>query len=124
MGPVSKRIKKGTYDALPPNLLCPLYYAPGCRSLLSVEPADSPAPLPMHRCGPDSAHAWDRLRWSWVLLTIGVVGLLAGFRQFAVAHPANPVRVDGTVADYRETHGKSTSRSIYLAGPSGAYTPQ
>jgi hypothetical protein len=124
IGPVSKRISKSSYDAMPYGARCHLYYSPGCRSLLSVEPAASPEPLPAHPFGPDSAHAWDRLRWSWVLLTIGVLGLLAGLHQFAVAHAANPVRVDGTVADYRESHGRSTTRSLYLDVDSGAYTPQ
>ena len=124
IGPVSKRIGRAAFDALPNGVACHLYYAPGCRSLLSVEPATVDEPRPMHPFGPDSAHAWDRLRWSWVLMTIGLLGLVVGGHQVASAHPAQPVSVSGVVSDYRETHGRSTTRTLYLEGRGDTYTPK
>jgi len=124
IGPVSKRIGRAAFDALPNGVACHLYYAPGCRSLLSVEPATVDEPRPMHPFGPDSAHAWDRLRWSWVLMTIGLLGLVVGVHQVASAHPALPVSVSGVVSDYRETHGRSTTRALYLEGHGDTYTPK
>ncbi len=123
IGPVSKRITPAAYDSLPEGLSCHLYYAPGCRSLLSVEPASAEEPKPDHPFGPDSAHAWDRLRWSWVLITVGALGALVGAHTIATAHAAHAVAVRGTVSNYVETHGRSTTRSLYIDGDSNVYTP-
>jgi hypothetical protein len=123
VGPVSRRITWIAYNSLPEAMSCHLYYAPGCRDLLSVEPASAEEPKPDHPFGPDSAHAWDRLRWSWVLLTIGALGVLIGAHTVAIAHPAHPIRVGGTISNYVETHGKSTSRSLYLDNDPQSYTP-
>lgn len=122
-GPVSKMINSRAYDGLPRGLTCHLYYAPGSRSLLSIEPATEGEPKPAHPFGPDSAHVWDRLRVSWVAVTVGVLGLLAAGNGFLIAHPAHPVPVEGTVASYDETHGKSTHRYLYLQGDSDSYSP-
>jgi len=124
IGPVTSPVTAIAYNSLPEGLNCHLYYAPGCRTLLSVEPASAEEPKPAHAFGPDSAHVWDRLRWSWVLMTIGVLGALVGAHMVAVAHPAHATSVSGTVATYVERHGKSTSRTLYLAGDSRSYTPQ
>ena len=124
IGPVTKRISSHAYDSLPRGEFH-LYYAPGCRSLLSVEPVAEDEPKPPHPFGPDSAHVWDRLRASWVAMTIGVLGLLIGVHAIAVAHPAHPFPVSGTVSNYDEHHGKGgTYRYLYLGGDPDSYTPQ
>ena len=129
VGPISKNIKYKAYNGLLPAVgtTFHLFYAPGARSLLSMEPASATEPLPAHPFGPDSAHAWDRLRWSWILLTAGVFGALIGAHLILAAHPAHPVRIAGTVQDYVETtttgRGAHTERSIYLAGDGNTYTP-
>ena len=123
VGPVSKRISLGAYNAMADGMALHLYYAPGCRSLLSVEPATEGEHRPLHPFGPDSAHTWDRLRWSWVLITIGALGIAIGIHQVAVAHPAQPVAVEGVMTNYVETHGKSTTRTIYMDNGQ-SYTPK
>jgi hypothetical protein len=122
-GPVSKLINSRAYEGLPSGLTCHLYYAPGSRSLLSIEPATDGEPKPAHPFGPDSAHVWDRLRVSWVAVTVGAVGILVAAHGFVIAHPAHPVPVEGTIASYDETHGKSTHRYLYLQGDPDSYTP-
>lgn len=122
-GPVSKMINSHAYEGLPRGLTCHLYYGPGSRSLLSIEPASETEPKPAHPFGPDSAHVWDRLRVSWVAITVGLLGILVGAHGIAVAHPAHPVPVEGKVASYDETHGKSTHRYLYLEGDGDSYTP-
>ena len=129
VGPIRKTISRKAYLGLTPALRASyhLYYAPGCRSLLSMEPASATEPAPAHPFGPDSAHAWDRLRWSWILLTVGLFGALLGAHLIAAAHPAHPIRVAGTVQDYIETvtsgRGAHTDRSIYLTGDGTDYVP-
>ena len=123
IAPVRKQISRRVYDSLPSGLRCHLYYAPGSRSLLSIEPATESEPKPDHPFGPDSAHVWNRVRGAWIALTIGVLGIFLGAYALSIAHPARPVRVDGTLADYVETHGKSTTRTLYLAGSSTSYMP-
>lgn len=122
IGPVHKRISRRTYDSLP-SLMCHLYYAPGSRSLLSIEPADEAQPKPAHPFGADSAHVWDRLRLSWIVVTVGVLGLLIAVYGLAVAHPAHAVPVEGTVLDYVESHGKTTTRDLFLGDYSEPFTP-
>jgi hypothetical protein len=122
IGPVSRRINRIAYDSLPEGMSWHLYYAPGCRDLLAVEPASAEEPKPDHPFGPDSAHAWDRLRWSWVLITLGALGVLIGAHAVALAHPAHPIQVAGTISNYVETHGKSTTRSLYLDDGPDSYT--
>jgi len=124
IGPVSKRITSLAYTSLPEGTSVHLYYAPACRSLLSVEPANVDEPRPDHPFGPDSAHAWNRLRWSWVVITVGAVGLLVGVHAATLAQPVHAVGVETTVADYIETHGKSTSRRLYIANDPNDYTPK
>jgi hypothetical protein len=123
VGPVRKSISSHAYDSLP-RIGCHLYYAPGSRSLLSIEPSSESEPKPAHPFGPDSAHVWDRVRASWVAIVVGVLALGIAAYGAAVAHPAQPVRVDGIVSDYYETHGKGgTHRHLLLAG-GGEYAPQ
>lgn len=130
VGPIHKTISAKAYTGLMPAIGASyhLYYAPGCRSLLSIEPESATEPLPAHPFGPDSAHAWDRLRWSWILITAGAFGALVGAHLITAAHPAEPVRVAGTVQDYVETtttgRGAHTDRTIYLVGDGNAYTPE
>lgn len=124
IGPVTKRISSQAYDSLRTGPYH-LYYAPGCRSLLSLEPASSSEPKPPHPFGPDSAHVWDRMRWSWALIGVGALGLLIGMHAITVAHPAIPVKVNGTISDYYEHHGKGgTTRHLYLRGSSNSYSPE
>jgi hypothetical protein len=124
IGPVSQSITVGAYNSLPDGVACHLYYAPGCRSLLSAEPASAEEPKPAHPFGPDAAHAWDQLRVSWVLFTVGALGVLVGAHEAATAHPAHAVAVTGLVANYVERHAKSTSRDLYLAGDPDSYSLQ
>ena len=125
VGPVTRMIKARAYAALRSGDTYHLFYAPGCRALLSLEPASTTEPLPAHPFGPDSAHAWDRLRWSWILLTVGAFGALLGAHQVSAAHPAHPVRVAGTVQDYVEerTNGRGAhiDRSLYLVDDGTVY---
>ena len=114
VGPVSKSINQAAYASLPAGAAVHLYYSPGCRSLLSVEPATAGEPRPDHPFGPDSAHAWDRLRWSWVLFTIGALGVLIGAYQATTAHPVQSTAVRGTVTSFELHTGKSTSRYLHL----------
>ena len=123
VGPVRKGISSRAYDALP-RIGCHLYYAPGCRSLLSIEPSSESEPKPAHPFGPDSAHVWDRIRGSWVAIVVGVLGLGIAVYGAAVAHPAQPVRVDGTVSDYYETHGKSGTHRHLILSDGSEYAPQ
>jgi hypothetical protein len=123
VGPVSKQISARVYESLPMGVSCHLYYAPACRSLLSVEPASQTEPRPTHPFGPDSAHVWDRLRSSWVLITVGVLAILIGAHVVAIAHPARAIAVEARISNYVEVHGKSISRTFYLADGS-TYTPQ
>jgi hypothetical protein len=124
IGPVSKRVSYQAYSSLPAGTSVHLYYAPACRSLLSVEPANIDQPRPDHPFGPDSAHAWNRLRWSWVVITVGAVGLLVGVHAATLAQPVHAVSIETTVADYIETHGKSTTRHLYIANDPDYYTPK
>jgi hypothetical protein len=124
VGPVTKKISSNAYSSLGTGPFH-LYYAPGCRSLLSVESASEDEPKPPHQFGPDSAHVWDRMRWSWVLIALGSAGLLIGAHAMAVAHPAHPISVEGTVSDYHEHHGKGgTTRHIYLRNDPNTYDPK
>ena len=124
IGPVTKRISARAYNSLP-RATFHLYYAPGCRSLLSLEPATEDQPKPPHPFGPDSAHVWDRLRLSWIAMTIGVLGVVIGAHMIAVAHAAHPFAVDGTVTNYYEHHGKGgTTRSLSLSGDPNTYAPK
>lgn len=128
VGPIHKTLTRKAFLGITPavGVTYHLYYAPGCRSLLALEAASATEPLPAHPFGPDSAHAWDRLRWSWILLTAGAFAALVGAHQVAAAHPAHPVKVAGVVQNYIEetTTGRSgshTTRSIYLAGDDNVY---
>lgn len=127
VGPIQKVIRARAFASIRPGGTYHLYYAPGCRSLLSLEPASVTEPIPAHPFGPDSAHAWDRLRWSWILLTIGAFGAILGVHQVVTAHPAVPVTIAGVVQDYEEEHtsgrGAHTIRTIFLAGDGTNYTP-
>lgn len=123
IGPVTKRISRRAYDSLRGGPFH-LYYAPGCRSLLSIEGASAGEPKPPHPFGADSVHVWDRVRWSWVLIAIGAAGLLIGANGVATTHAAHPVKVGGTISDYYEHHGKSgTTRYIYMRGDPNTYSP-
>ena len=124
IGPVSKQISAGAYESVRDGENVHLYYAPACRSLLSVEPANAAEPRPGHPFGPDSAHAWNRLRWSWVGITIGAVGLLIGAHAATLAQPVHAVGIETTVSDYQETHGKSTHRYLYVDNDPNDYTPE
>jgi len=125
VGPVHKPIGRKGYGAIAgfAGASCHLYYAPGCRSLLSLEPASATEPLPAHPFGPDSVHAWDRLRWSWIALTVGLFATLIGAHLIGAAHPARAVEVTGVMSNYVETHGRSTSRTIDMDN-GNSYTPQ
>ena len=62
VGPITKRLKRNAFASIRSGDTYHLYYAPGCRTLLSLEPAAASEPLPAHAFGSDSAHTWERLR--------------------------------------------------------------
>lgn len=126
VGPVRKSISRRTSEQLPGGLVCHLYYAPACRSLLSIEPATESEPKPQHPFGPDSAHAWDRIRGSWVAIATAALGLGLAAHSLAAAHAAQPYRVGGTVANYYVTHGSKGGvyRHLDMNGDSADYQPQ
>jgi hypothetical protein len=121
IGPVEAWISKKAYDALPVGLPCHVYYAAGSRHLLSVEPADLAEPHPSLRFGGDAAHAWDRLRWPWLVGTVAVLSLAAGAHFMIWAHPAQTYEVSGPISGYREVQGKHVDRYLSLEGYSSEY---
>jgi hypothetical protein len=121
IGPVRAWISKKKYDALPLGLSCHVYYASGSRHLLSVEPASVAEPHPSLRFGGDAAHAWDRLRWPWLVGTAAVLSLAAGVHFTMWAHPAQTFEVNGTISGYREVHGKHVDRYLSIEGYSSEY---
>jgi hypothetical protein len=133
IGPIRKRVSKKTFDALPIGSRLHLYYAPGCRSLLSAEPAAADEPRPAHPFGADSSRAWDRLRVRWVVLTVAIVGLIAAGHIVVDAHPARPEPVSGIISDFYETHSKRGTtehlvidgnyQRVYVPSHGDAYTP-
>lgn len=114
IGPVWTQIwRRKTYEALPFGQPFNAYYASGSLHLLSVEPAAAGEPHPSLRFGGDAAHAWDRLRWPWLIAAVAVVGLVAGARDVVTAHPAQTFTVSGSLSGYYEIHGRRSS-SFYL----------
>ncbi|HEV2032808.1 MAG TPA: hypothetical protein VGU71_01200 [Candidatus Dormibacteraeota bacterium] len=122
IGPVWTRILlKKTYDALPGGLECFAYYAPGSLHLLSIEPATAAEPHPSLTFGGDAAHAWDRLRWPWMIAAVAAFGLAAGVNDVVIAHPAQTSVVSGTIGEYYVTGGRSQSRYLLLSGSTTEY---
>src|SRR5258708_12310157 len=72
--------------------------------------------------GGDAAHAWDRLRWKWLVGAVAVFGLVAGSNGVVIAHPAQMSTVSGSISAYQEIYGKSTSRYLYLEGDQTQYS--
>src|SRR5258708_21056894 len=72
--------------------------------------------------GGDAAHAWDRLRWKWLVGAVAVFGLVAGSNGVVIAHPAQMSTVSGSISAYQEIYGKSTSPFLYLEGDQTQYS--
>ena len=122
VGPVRSRVwRRQTFDALPVGRVCNAYYTSGSGQLLSVEPATAGEPHPSLRFGGDSAHAWDRLRWSWLLIAVSAYGVVAGTYDTITAHPAHWGVVSGRTAEYHEVDVKSTTRYFHIDGSSQEY---
>src|SRR5260370_24225403 len=90
------------------------FYAPGSLHLFLIEPATEAEPHPALSFGGDAAHAWDRLRWKWLVGAVAVFGLVAGSNGVVIAHPAQMSTVSGSISAYQEIQCKSTSPSLLL----------
>jgi hypothetical protein len=123
LGPVRTQIyRKKTFDALPVGVNCHAYYTSGSLHLLSLEPATADEPHPSLRFGGDPQHAWDRLRWSWLVPAVAVFGLAVGAHAAISAHTTHWALVSGRIIEYHETHGKSTSRYFSIDASSEVYS--
>jgi hypothetical protein len=122
VGPVRTRVwRKRSFEDLPLGAQCHAYYASGSLHLLSLEPATEAEPHPDLRFGADPTHAWDRLRWSWLVPAVAVFGLAAGVHTMVSAHPAQTFTVSGRISGYHETHGKGARSYLNLEGSSNDY---
>jgi hypothetical protein len=122
VGPSKTRVSRKTYKAMPMGRLCHAYYAPGSLHLFSIEPATETEPHPALSFGGDAEHAWDRLRWKWLVGAVAVFGLAAGANGVVSAHSAKTAIVSGSIGTYEEITGKSTSRYLYLVGDQTQYS--
>jgi hypothetical protein len=122
VGPSKTRVSRRTYNAMPMGRLCHAFYAPGSLHLFSIEPATAAEPHPALSFGGDAAHAWDRLRWKWMVGAVAVFGLAAGANGVVTAHSATTTTVSGSISSYEEITGKSTSRYLYLEGDQTQYS--
>jgi hypothetical protein len=122
VGPSKTWVSRKTYNAMPMGRLCHAYYAPGSLHLFSIEPATEAEPHPALSFGGDAAHAWDRLRWKWMMGAVAVFGLAAGANGVVTAHSAQMSTVSGSISSYQEISGKSTSRYLFLEGDQNQYS--
>jgi hypothetical protein len=123
VGPVKAQLwRKKTFEALPVGLDCHVYYTAGSVHLLTIEPATAGEPHPsLLSFGGDPFHAWDRLRWSWLVPAVAVFGLAAGTHAMISAHPAHWGTISGRIIEYHETHGKSASFYFSIDSSSQEY---
>jgi hypothetical protein len=123
VGPSKTRISRRTYDILPMGRLCHAYYASGSFHLFSLEPAAEAEPHPALRFGRDATHAWDRLRWKWLVGSVAAFGLAGGVNGIVTAHSARTFSVSGSISSYVETDGRSgVSRYLYIEGDQTQYS--
>lgn len=122
VGPVRTQIyRKKTFDALPVGVDCHVYYTPGSKHLLSLEPATADEPHPSLQFGGDALHAWDRLRWTWFVPAVAVFGLAVGAHTMISAHPAHWGAISGRIVEYHETHGKGATGYFSIDSSSQEY---
>jgi hypothetical protein len=122
VGPVRTQIyRKKTFDSLPVGVDCHVYYSPGSKHLLSLEPATADEPHPSLRFGGDPLHAWDRLRWTWFIPAVAVFGLAVGAHAAISAHPAHWGTISGRIVEYHETHGRGASHYFSIDKSSQEY---
>ncbi len=121
VGPCRTQISRKAYNALPMGRLCHAYYASGSFHLFSFEPATEAEPHPALRFGGDAAHAWDRLRWPWLVGAVAAFGLATGANSLITAHSTQTSMVGGSISSYGETHGRGASRYLYLEGDQTQY---
>jgi hypothetical protein len=122
VGPVKTLLyRRSTYEALPVGVDCHAYYVPGSGHLLSLEPATADEPHPALRFGGDAAHAWDRLRWSWLLVAVAIYGLGAGVYGTISAHSAHWGMISGRISEYHEVQVRSTTRYFHIESSSQQY---
>src|SRR5260370_41032321 len=88
------------------------FYAPGSLHLFLIEPATEAEPQPALSFGGDAAHAWDRLRWKWLVGAVAVFGLVAGSNGVVIAHPAQMSTVRGPINADPGNNSKKPSRSF------------
>jgi hypothetical protein len=124
VGPVKTLLyRRSTYEAVPAGVHCHAYYVPGSGHLLSLEPATAEEPHPSLRFGTDPTHAWDRLRWTWLLAAVAAYGFAAGVYATITAHPAQTVLVSGRLGEYHVVNSrKSTARYLHLQGSTTEYS--
>ena len=122
VGPVSTRIPRKTFDALPVGLHCRAYYAVASLQLLSLEPATAETPHPSLTFGGDATPGWDRLRQLGLIAAVAVFGIAAGLNDTVIAHPARSLVVSGTIANYYQGRGRSNSGSLVLEGSPTQYS--
>jgi hypothetical protein len=122
VGPVRTQIyRRSTFEALPVGVNCHVYYTPGSKHLLSLEPATVDEPHPSLRFGGDPLHAWDRLRWTWIVPAVAVFGLAVGAHGAISAHPAHWGTISGRIVEYHETRGKGASHYFSIDKSSQEY---
>jgi hypothetical protein len=122
VGQVKTQIwRRQTYQALPFGQAFHAYYTSGSLHLLSIEPASAAEPHPALRFGGDAAHAWDRLRWPWLVAAVAALGLVAGVRDAVTAHSAHTHLVTGSLTEYAEIRGRSVSRYLKVQGSSNQF---
>jgi hypothetical protein len=123
VGPVKAQIfRKTTFEALPVGLDCHVYYTAGSMHLLSLEPATAGEPHPaLQHFDGDSAHAWDRLRWSVLIPALAVFGFAVGAHNMISAHAAHWATISGHIIEYHETHGKGAARLFSIDTSSQEY---
>ena len=100
---------------------CHAYYASGSFHLLSLEPETEAEPHPALRFGGAAAHAWDRLRWPWLVGAVAAFGLATGTNSVVTAHSTQTSTVSGSSSSYRETHGRSASSYLSIEGDQTEY---
>src|SRR5260370_34642099 len=110
IGPSKTRVSRKTYNPMPMGRLCHAYYAPGSLHLFSIIPSTHAKPPPPLTFGGDAAHAWDRLRWTWLVAAVAVFGLVAGSNGGVIGHPAQMSTVSGSVRPNQESYWKNTPR--------------
>jgi hypothetical protein len=122
VGPVSTRIPRETFDALPAGLNCHVYYAAASLHLLSLEPATAETPHPSLTVAGNATLGSERVRQLGLIAAAAVFGIAAGLNDSVIAHPARSVEVSGTIASYHQGRGVNDSGYVVLEGSPTQYS--